>query len=238
MIYLFHYHFQAGTIVIHFDNVSKQYNRGSDALCEVTFTIEKGEMVFITGHSGAGKSTLLKLITAMDRVSMGDIWVGGHHLTNLSSHRVPMVRRFMGVIFQDHRLLTDRSVFDNVALPLEIAGYSNYDINRRVRAALDKVGLLHKEKYQPLALSGGEQQRVGIARAVVNKPALLIADEPSGNLDADLSAEMMHLLEEFNRVGVTIVIATHNTQLIQPHRHGVLTLRQGRLLPEAQGVYL
>jgi len=223
--------------VIHFDNVNKQYTQGQAALCDVTFTVDKGEMAFITGHSGAGKSTLLKLITAMERPSNGDIWVGGHQLSRLPAHRIPVVRRFMGIIFQEHRLLMDRSVFDNVALPLEMAGYSAYDIARRVRAALDKVGLLYKEKYHPMALSGGEQQRVGIARAVVNKPALLIADEPSGNLDADLSAEIMSLFNEFNRVGVTILIATHNIQLIQPYRHGVLTLRQGRLLPEAQGVY-
>ncbi|RDH42168.1 cell division ATP-binding protein FtsE [Zooshikella ganghwensis] len=218
--------------VIQFDNVSKRYPTGQSGVEGINLKILLGEMVFLTGHSGAGKSTLLKLITAIERPSAGQIWVGGQNLKTLWRSQIPILRRNIGVVFQEHRLLFDRSVFDNVALPLQIAGFSPRDIPRRVRAALDKVGLLHKEKVLPIALSGGEQQRVGIARAVVNKPPLLLADEPTGNLDPELSGEIMHLFEQFNQVGVTILIASHDLALIGQLKHRVLTLNEGRLVSD------
>ncbi|WP_027709206.1 cell division ATP-binding protein FtsE [Zooshikella ganghwensis] len=218
--------------VIQFDNVSKRYPTGQSGVEGINLKILLGEMVFLTGHSGAGKSTLLKLITAIERPSAGQIWVGGQNLKTLWRSQIPILRRNIGVVFQEHRLLFDRSVFDNVALPLQIAGFSPRDIPRRVRAALDKVGLLHREKVLPIALSGGEQQRVGIARAVVNKPPLLLADEPTGNLDPELSGEIMHLFEQFNQVGVTILIASHDLALIGQLKHRVLTLNEGRLVSD------
>lgn len=216
--------------MIEFDNVSKRYPNGYDALTQVSFRIEKGEMAFLTGHSGAGKSTLLKMITAIERPSSGRLWVNHYNLANLSSWRIPQLRRSIGVIFQNPQLLKNYTVFDNVALPLSIAGCRHQEIGKRVRAALDKVGLLNKEKYYPPALSGGEQQRVGIARAVVHKPAVLLADEPTGNLDPQLSAEIMFLFEQFNQVGVSILIASHDLALIGRLQHRIMTLHQGRMV--------
>jgi len=215
--------------MIEFNHVSKRYSNGHDALTDVSFSLDKGEMAFLTGHSGAGKSTLLKLITALERSTAGDVVIGGYNLSKLKQARASLIRRSIGIIFQEHMLLMNRTVFDNVALPLEIAGFGPHEIKRRVHASLDKVGLLHKEKMLPVVLSGGEQQRVGIARAIVNKPALLIADEPTGNLDPVLSAEIMQLFEEFNRVGVTVLIATHNLLLISAMQNRTFNLTHGRL---------
>jgi cell division transport system ATP-binding protein len=216
--------------MITFDRVSKRYPGGHDALSEVSFSIDSDELVFLTGHSGAGKSTLLKLIMLMERPSRGQVVVNGHNLKDLGNRGIPQLRRGIGVVFQNHQLLFDRSVFDNVALPLLIAGYSLRETGRRVRAALDKVGLLAREKDMPVTLSGGEQQRIGIARAVVNKPQVILADEPTGNLDPALSAEIMHLFEQFNQVGVTVLIASHDLALISRMQHRIMTLRQGRLV--------
>ena len=219
--------------MINFEQVTKRYEDGYEALSELSFHVAQGEMAFLTGHSGAGKSTLLKLIMLMERSSRGKVIVSGRDLVDIKRRKIPYYRRNIGLVFQDHQLLFDRSVFDNVALPLIISGAQPREIGRRVRAALDKVGLLSKEKLLPLALSGGEQQRVGIARAVVNKPALLLADEPTGNLDPELSTEIMRLFEQFNRVGVTVMIATHDLSLIARMRHRILTLQQGRLISDA-----
>lgn len=216
--------------MIEFDNVTKRFDTGLDALQNVSFVIEKNDMVFLTGHSGAGKSTLLKLIMLMEQPTRGKVTVDGLELAKLSRSQIPYLRRNIGVVFQNHQLLFDRSVFDNVALPLVISGYSHRDIGRRVRAALDKVGLLDKEKQNPIALSGGQQQRVGIARAVVNKPSILLADEPTGNLDPELSAEIMTLFEQFNQVGVTVLLASHDLPLIAKLDHRMLTLHEGRLV--------
>jgi cell division transport system ATP-binding protein len=216
--------------MIKFDAVSKRYSGGREALNNISFHLEKGEIAFLTGHSGAGKSTLLKLIMLMEKASSGQVFVNNQNLNRLTSRQLPYFRRNIGLVFQDHQLLFDRSVFENVALPLQIAGYDSRDSGRRVRAALDKVDLLKKENKNPIALSGGEQQRVGIARAVVNKPALLLADEPTGNLDPQLSAEIMELFEEFNRVGVSILIASHDLSLIAKFRHRILTLDHGRMV--------
>ncbi|HIL77797.1 MAG: cell division ATP-binding protein FtsE [Methyloprofundus sp.] len=212
------------------DHVFKRYSDAGDALMDVSFHLEKGEMAFLTGHSGAGKSTLLKLIAAIERCSRGQLLVDGQNLNRLSDRQVPYLRRKLGLIFQDYKLLFDKTVFDNIALPLVVAGVGPYEVARRVRAALDKVGLLGKENKYPLALSGGEQQRIGIARAVVNKPALILADEPTGNLDPELSAEIMHLFEQFKQVGVTVLIATHDMGLVNQLNHRVLKLEHGRLL--------
>jgi len=215
---------------VSFDQVSKHYPGGREVLREVSFAVEEAEMVYLTGRSGAGKSTLLKLIMLMERPTGGRIRVDDFDLRRLRNSRIPLLRRRVGVVFQNHRLLFDRSVYDNVALPLLIAGYSARDIGRRVRAALDKVGLLGREKDLPITLSGGEQQRVGIARAVANKPRLLLADEPTGNLDPTLSAEIMALFEQFNRVGVTVLIASHDLALISRMRHRIISLRNGRMI--------
>ncbi|MCF7980737.1 MAG: cell division ATP-binding protein FtsE [Pseudomonadales bacterium] len=220
--------------MIIFDNVSKRYESGYDALNQVNFTMSAGEMAFLTGHSGAGKSTLLKLLLLMDRCTRGQVMVGGQNLNRIRRRQIPYYRRKIGLVFQDHQLLFDRSVFDNVALPMVIAGAQKRDIGRRVRAALDKVGLLSKEKLNPMALSGGEQQRVGIARAVVNKPDLILADEPTGNLDPKLSAEIMRLFEQFNQVGVTVLVATHDLSLIARLNHRILTLQKGRLINDGR----
>ncbi|MBL6690067.1 MAG: cell division ATP-binding protein FtsE [Pseudomonadales bacterium] len=215
--------------MIRFDEVSKRYEGGSEALSRVSFELADGEMAFLTGHSGAGKSTLMKLIILMERASQGQVFVGGTNLNRVSSRQIPHVRRNIGVVFQNHQLLFDRSVYDNVALPLTIAGYSPREVGRRVRAALSKVGLSDKEKKFPQSLSGGEQQRVGIARAVVNKPPLLLADEPTGNLDPELSQEIMNLFSQFNQVGVSLLIATHDLDLVKRMEKRELILRQGRL---------
>ncbi|EGG99478.1 Cell division transporter2C ATP-binding protein FtsE [gamma proteobacterium IMCC2047] len=219
--------------MINFEQVTKRYDDGYEALSELSFHVPQGEMAFLTGHSGAGKSTLLKLIMLMERSTRGKVIVSGRDLGEIRRRKIPYYRRNIGLVFQDHQLLFDRSVFDNVALPLIISGAQPNEIGRRVRAALDKVGLLSKEKLLPLALSGGEQQRVGIARAVVNRPALLLADEPTGNLDPELSAEIMRLFEQFNQVGVTVMIATHDLSLIARMKHRILTLQQGRLMSDA-----
>lgn len=213
--------------MIQFDNVSKRYDTGHEALKRVSFHIKPGEIAFLTGHSGAGKSTLLKLIMMMERPTQGDILVDGQNLRTLTHKQIPFHRRKIGVVFQDHQLLFDRTVFDNVAMPLIICGYPHQEIGRRVRAALDKVGLLSKEKHNPMTLSGGQQQRVGIARAVVHKPTILLADEPTGNLDPDLSKEVMNLFEQFNHVGVTVLLASHNLALIASMKHRMITLRDG-----------
>ena len=201
--------------MIKFDRVSKRYPNGKDALRRINFELPAGQLTFLTGHSGAGKSTLLKLIMMIERPTQGQVFVEGQNLNGFSTRQVPFLRRKIGMVHQNHQLLFDRSVFDNVALPLVIAGFARADIGKRVRAALDKVGLLNKEKLNPIMLSGGEQQRVGIARAVVNKPPLLLADEPTGNLDPALSAEIMDLFHDFARVGVAVLIATHDLSLIR-----------------------
>ena len=215
--------------MIRFDNISKRYPGGFEALNNVSFHLHEGAMAFLTGHSGAGKSTLLKLIALIERSTRGQVFVDGQNVTNISARRIPYVRRKIGFIFQDHNLLFDRTVFENVALPLIIAGYRHQEVGRRVRAALDKVGLLSKEKLLPITLSGGEQQRVGIARAVVNKPMLLLADEPTGNLDPGLSREVMALFSQFNDVGVSVLIASHDITLIEELDYPVLALDHGKL---------
>jgi cell division transport system ATP-binding protein len=215
--------------LIHFDHVSKRYPGGHTGLSNVSLRIEAEEMVFLTGRSGAGKSTLLKLIGLLERPSNGQLHVNNRNLTRLKDRKIPYHRRDVGMIFQDHRLLHDRTVFDNVALPLVVAGVGHKEIGRRVRAALDKVGLLHKERNPPITLSGGEQQRVGIARAVVNRPPLVLADEPTGNLDPELSEEIMQLFEQFNQVGVTLLIASHDLDLISRMNRRILSLSNGTL---------
>ncbi|MCH8531267.1 MAG: cell division ATP-binding protein FtsE [Saccharospirillum sp.] len=216
--------------MIRFDQVSKRYEGGHEALSSVNLHIQKGEMVFLTGHSGAGKSTLLKLITRTETCSSGQVRVNNQLLHRISRRQVPFFRRHLGIVHQDHQLLMDHTVYDNVALPLVIAGEHPKDISRRVRAALDKVGLLKREKYRPIQLSGGEQQRVGIARAVVKKPVILLADEPTGNLDPALSKDIMNLFAEFNRVGTTVLIASHDLGLIARLNYRVLSLNQGKLM--------
>ncbi|GAA5129271.1 cell division ATP-binding protein FtsE [Alloalcanivorax gelatiniphagus] len=220
--------------MIKFDRVGKRYPNGKDALRQISFELPAGQLTFLTGHSGAGKSTLLKLIMMIERPTQGQVFVEGQNLTGVGSRHIPFLRRKIGMVHQNHQLLFDRSVFDNVALPLVIAGFARADIGKRVRAALDKVGLLDKEKLNPIMLSGGEQQRIGIARAVVNKPPLLLADEPTGNLDPALSAEIMDLFHDFARVGVAVLIATHDLSLIARYRHRLLTLREGRLIHDGE----
>ena len=216
--------------MLKFENVFKRYAETGDVLKNVSFHLRRGEIAFLTGHSGAGKSTILKLIGLMERTTRGQIILDGQNFNAVKDRHVPYIRRKMGFIYQDYKLLQDRTVFDNVALPLVIAGFGHQEIARRVRAALDKVGLLGKEKKFPLGLSGGEQQRVGIARAVVNKPPLIIADEPTGNLDPELSAEIMFLFEQFQHVGVTVLIASHDISLIEQMNHRVLRLDHGQLV--------
>lgn len=227
--------------MIQFSHVCKRYASGKNALNDVSFELGSGELVFLTGHSGAGKSTLLKLIMHMEVATTGQVVVAGRNLNRMSKRRVPYHRRQIGVVFQNHQLLFDRSVFDNVALPLQIAGFSAREVGRRVRAALDKVALLSCEKHMPITLSGGEQQRVGIARAIVNKPPILLADEPTGNLDPALSAEVMRLFEQFTELGVTTLIASHDHALIKRLNKRVLALNEGALvyndfLPDESGV--
>ncbi|MCX7097180.1 MAG: cell division ATP-binding protein FtsE [Methylococcales bacterium] len=216
--------------MIRFDNVNKRYPETGDVLRNISFHLRRGEMAFLTGHSGAGKSTLLRLIATMERCSRGQIFLDGQDLNQVKENQLPFIRRKMGFIYQDYKLLHDRTVFDNVALPLVIAGFGHHEIARRVRAALDKVSLTGKEKKYPLALSGGEQQRVGIARAVVNKPPIIVADEPTGNLDPELSAEIMFLFGQFQQVGVTVLIATHDISLIEQLNRRVLKLDHGQLV--------
>ena len=218
--------------MIRFEHVSKRYSAGHEAITELSFDLAAGEMAFVTGHSGAGKSTLLKLIALVERPTRGQILVNGQNLGQVRRRRIPQVRRGIGMVFQDHRLLMDRSVFDNVALPLVIAGAGREETARRVRAALDKVGLLGREREAPVTLSTGVQQRVGIARAIVVKPPVLIADEPTGNLDPQLSAEIMGLFSEFHQVGTTVLIASHDLPLVKRMGKRVLVLDHGRLIDD------
>ena len=215
--------------MIRFDNISKRYPGGFEALSRASFHLPRGKMAFLTGHSGAGKSTLLKLIAVIERPSRGQIFLDGVNLNNIPNKRIPRIRRNIGIIFQNHHLLYDRSVFNNVAMPLVILGYRHREIGKRVRAALDQVGLLNKEKADPITLSGGEQQRVGIARAIVHKPALLLADEPTGNLDPDLSREIMALFARFNQYGATVLIASHDLGLIRRTGFPVIGLSKGKI---------
>lgn len=215
--------------IIHFHRVSHRYEGTGDVLSDVTFTLAKGEMAFLTGPSGAGKSTLLKLVALLERPTRGQIVVNGQNLAGVRPGQIPAFRQQIGVVFQNFNLLYDRSVFDNVALPLVIRGIGHDDIGRRVRAALDAVGLLGKEKVPPITLSGGEQQRIGIARAIVAKPQLLLADEPTGNLDPDMAREVMQLFQRFNEVGVSVLVATHALGLIKKLPFRVIHLERGQL---------
>lgn len=218
--------------MIRLQNVAKRYAKSGEVLAHIDMQLQEGEMCFLTGPSGAGKSTLLKLIALIDTPTRGNIYFNQRKVTHLSRQRIPHFRKQMGLVFQDHRLLNDRNVFENVALPLRITGHSPRDIPRRVRAALDKVDLLKKEKADPISLSGGEQQRVGIARAIVHKPRLLLADEPTGNLDPALSVEIMNLFVEFKHVGVTVLIASHDMQLIGGLQQRIIRLQNGRILDQ------
>lgn len=215
--------------MIEFKNVSKRYEGGFEALRNVNMQLGEGEMAFLTGHSGAGKSTLLKIISLIEKPTRGQALLNRINLKTVSKHRVPYIRRNIGIIFQNHQLLFDRSIFDNVSLPLIIQGFRYQEIAKRTRAALDKVGLLHKEKVMPITLSGGEQQRVGIARAVVHKPMLLLADEPTGNLDPVLSREIMQIFIDFHQVGVSVLVASHDLSLIDELKKPVLTLNAGQI---------
>jgi len=218
--------------MIQFNHVFMRYPGGFDALKDVSFELAQGEMAFISGHSGAGKSTLLKLITHIEIPTRGSLLVNHKNVGRLSRRQLPYFRRTVGVVFQDYRLLVDRTVFDNVALPLVVAGMPAREAGRRVRAALEKVGLLEKERLYPLQLSGGEQQRIGIARAVVNRPPLLLADEPTGNLDAALSDEIMDLFLDFHRHGATVLIASHDQRLIARTQMRVLELHHGEVVSD------
>lgn len=219
--------------MIRFDTVTKRYEGGQDALREVSLQIDAGEMVFLTGRSGAGKSTLLKLVSLIERPTRGQVLVDGQNVGRTPRRGIPHYRRQLGMVFQDHKLLNDRSVFDNIALPLIIAGTARREVDKRVRAALDQVSLLGKEHVLPISLSTGEQQRVGIARAVVRKPKLLIADEPTGNLDPELSADIMAIFERFNAVGVTTLIASHDLALIDQMGRRVIKLQDGHIVSGA-----
>ena len=220
--------------MIQLENVTKRFPGGQEALSGLSVNVDKGEMLFITGHSGAGKSTLLRLIALIERPTSGQVIVDGQNTRRVKRRKIPKYRRQIGMVFQDHKLLYDRPVFDNVALPLVIAGVGHREAGRRVRAALDQVGLLHKEKQSPETLSAGEQQRVGIARAIVTRPKLLIADEPTGNLDPDLSIEVMRIFRRFNEVGVTLLIASHDISLIDRLGCRRIALEEGRLQPETE----
>lgn len=219
--------------IIRLEGIYKRYG-GVDALAGVHLQVSAGEMVFLTGHSGAGKSTLLKLIALMERPSRGRVLVEGRNLEHVSKREIPALRRGIGLVFQNHRLLPDRSVFDNVALPLVVAGHSLQEVGRRVRRALEDVGLLDREEYSPQSLSAGEQQRVGIARAVVAHPRIILADEPTGNLDEELSQDIIRLFEKFQHSGVAVLIATHDRALIAGMRHRIIHLSHGHLREEEE----
>lgn len=218
--------------MIRFDRVSKRYAGGTTALKELSFDIGRGEMVFLTGHSGAGKSTLLRLLLMLERATRGQVLLDGRNLTQTSDRQAPAVRQGLGMIFQDHKLLADKTVFDNVALPLVITGVRYADIGKRVRGALKMVGLEDRERSWPLELSGGEQQRVGVARAIVNMPPVLLADEPTGNLDPELSWELFGLFRKLNDRGVTVLIASHDLELVRRMGRRVLVLSEGRLVDD------
>jgi cell division transport system ATP-binding protein len=215
--------------LVSFSAVAKRYPGGQEALKSVSFSIESGELAFLTGRSGAGKSTLLKLIPAIERPTSGSVIVNGQNVGALKRGAIPYLRRNIGLVFQDQKLLYDRSVFDNVMLPLAFSGQAPREAARRARAALDKVGLLTRERSNPIQLSGGEQQRLAIARAVVNRPALLIADEPTANLDAESAARILEIFIAFNQVGVTVLLATHDQALVQRHGGKLLRLEAGKL---------
>ncbi len=218
--------------MIRFDRVSKRYPNGNQALSELSFELGDGEFCFLTGHSGAGKSTLLRLVMMLERPTRGRVEVAGRDLGDTPDRLAPRVRQGIGMIFQDHKLLNDKTVFDNVALPLLIAGLRYSDIGKKVRAALKKVGLANREQAWPLSLSGGEQQRVGVARAIVGMPPLLLADEPTGNLDPDLSWELFDLFRELNQRGMTVLIASHDLHLVRRMGERVLVLSDGRLMDD------
>lgn len=215
--------------MISFSQVYKRYPNGYEALKNISFSLEAGEMALITGHSGAGKTTLLRLIAAIERPTSGSIIVNGQNVSTLKSGAIPFLRRNLGLVFQDQKILFDRTVFQNVLLPLQISGFGSKAATRRVRAALDKVGLLNREKAWPITLSGGEQQRLCIARAIVNRPSILIADEPTSNLDADYARDIMDMFVSFNQVGVAILIATHDVELLGSMQQRILTLNHGEL---------
>lgn len=221
--------------MITFNQVSKRYPGGFDVLKNVSFELNKGEMAFLTGHSGAGKSTLLKLIAAIERPNSGSVLVNNQNVSALKSAALPYLRRNLGIIFQDHKLLFDRNVFDNVQLPLQICGFDHRESGKRVRAALDKVGLLNREKANPIALSGGEQQRLCIARAIVNRPSILLADEPTGNLDAEYAEEIMAIFKSFHQVGVTLLISTHDAGVLRNTQVRVIELKQGEIQTRSAG---
>ncbi len=216
--------------MIKFSNVSKRYPGGQEALRDVSFDIGGGELVFLTGHSGAGKSTLFKLIPAIERATTGSVIVNGQNVSALKPPAIPFLRRNLGLVFQDQKLLYDRSVIDNVLLPLAFSGFTPREATKRARAALNKVGLLAREKANPIQLSGGEQQRIAIARAVANRPAVLLADEPTANLDAESAAGIVEIFVSFQQVGVTVLIATHDLALLERADRRVLKLEQGRLV--------
>ena len=215
--------------MIQFNQVTKRYPGGHEALSGINLTIQQGELVFLTGHSGAGKSTLLKLIAAIERPTSGTVSVSGQNISRLSHRAVPYLRRNIGLVFQDHKLLFDRNVIENVVLPLDIAGFERREALKRARAVIDKVGLLNREKANPISLSGGEQQRLCIARALVGRPALLLADEPTGNLDAGYSADIMSMFRDFHQVGTTLVIATHDDRAIAALGGRALRLDHGKV---------
>ena len=221
--------------MITFEHVSKRYEGGVTALRDVNFELDRGEMVFLTGHSGAGKSTLLRLILMLERPSGGQVIVNGQNLGQLPARQSARVRQRVGMIFQDHKLLQEKSVFDNVALPLMIAGLPYREVRKRVRAALDRVGLLARESSSPGRLSGGEQQRVGIARAIVGMPPVLLADEPTGNLDPELSQDLFELFRRLNEQGVTVLVASHDLSLIRSMGQRVLVLSAGELVDDIPG---
>lgn len=219
--------------MIQFSHVVKRYPGSHTALEDISLTIEKGELVFLTGHSGAGKSTLLKLVAAIERPTSGVVTVSGQNVGRLSRHAIPFLRRNIGLIFQDHKLLFDRNVIENTLLPLSISGFDRRESLKRARAALDKVGLLNRERSMPVALSGGEQQRLCIARAVVGRPALVLADEPTGNLDAGYAIDIMNMFKDFHRVGTTLVISTHDERAIQALGGRNIHLDHGKLMAGA-----